>query len=260
MNTANHRGFNCTNLHPSTETTRTFKFLAVSVCFNCTNLHPSTETWQFFIRRCWWRRFNCTNLHPSTETQRQTEAKSLNQQVSIVQTYILQLKPQVLRPLQTSVRRFNCTNLHPSTETNETGEFLCSEYLVSIVQTYILQLKLYAFSNSVRSVRFNCTNLHPSTETYTVNRHRTSTLAVSIVQTYILQLKHNITMFHKGLVKVSIVQTYILQLKPLQKIEIRNRVRSFNCTNLHPSTETSSQKQCRWQKKQFQLYKLTSFN
>ena len=144
---------------------------------------------------------------------------------------------------------FNCTNLHPSTETNETGEFLCSEYLVSIVQTYILQLKLYAFSNSVRSVRFNCTNLHPSTETYTVNRHRTSTLAVSIVQTYILQLKHNITMFHKGLVKVSIVQTYILQLKPLQKIEIRNRVRSFNCTNLHPSTETSSQKQCRWQKK-----------
>ena len=83
--------FNCTNLHPSTETKsahgrghkadefQLYKLTSFNwnrnrlnnsgkLCgFNCTNLHPSTETQQIRKRIAFFS-FNCTNLHPSTET------------------------------------------------------------------------------------------------------------------------------------------------------------------------------------------------
>ena len=138
--------------------------------------------------------------------------------VSIVQTYILQLKLRQRLEHCTFIRRFNCTNLHPSTETNEQET-----------------------ANKNR-ICFNCTNLHPSTETSPSRpRQRTScgfqlykltsfnwnwgnvlnialSLGVSIVQTYILQLKQMSKRRPIKIESVSIVQTYILQLKRKNRI------------------------------------------
>ena len=60
--------------------------------------------------------FNCTNLHPSTETLFEALG-GYKHFVSIVQTYILQLKQAHPGPDSAPLVGFNCTNLHPSTET-----------------------------------------------------------------------------------------------------------------------------------------------
>ncbi|WP_303323266.1 hypothetical protein, partial [Turicimonas muris] len=62
--------------------------------------------------------------------------------------------------------------------------------------------------------------------------------AVSIVQTYILQLKRLNSDRGVLFTLVSIVQTYILQLKQAHPGPDSAPLVGFNCTNLHPSTET----------------------
>ena len=180
--------------------------------------------------------------------------------VSIVQTYILQLKPILCTRNPTNVISFNCTNLHPSTETIF-DSWIQRIIAVSIVQTYILQLKLTSLLRVGIPRGFNCTNLHPSTETFTLTKSFPVIHSVSIVQTYILQLKlltaSKVTNFTVSIVQtyilqlkrrniyrilkiliVSIVQTYILQLKRYSGGFVVGTPLGFNCTNLHPSTET----------------------
>ena len=86
--------------------------------------------------------------------------------VSILQTYILQLKLQEWTHFLWRTTCFNSTNLHPSTETGLNNAVAVVISSVSILQTYILQLKHKAgLLNSLGN-------------------------KVSILQTYILQLKH----------------------------------------------------------------------
>ena len=116
--------FNCTNLHPSTETRWSSSGGSRKHGFNCTNLHPLTETRELPPKSSETSCFNCTNLHPLTETRE-------------------------LPPKSSETSCFNCTNLHPSTETEVSHSKALSEALssrgvvfVSTVKNYILQLKL----------------------------------------------------------------------------------------------------------------------
>ena len=136
---------------------------AIDTSFNCTNLHPSTETstsQQEPPKSC---RFNCTNLHPSTETVIEFFSGRIYC-VSIVQTYILQLKLSC-RLSETSRLKFQLYKLTSFNWNNNLRPAWFVPQEVSIVQTYILQLKL--------------------------NREavRCKSNSVSIVQTYIFQLK-----------------------------------------------------------------------
>ena len=180
-------------------------------------------------------RFNCTNLHPSTETTSRDCGSVERSLVSIVQTYILQLKRAL-----------------PDKPTSTAG--------VSIVQTYILQLKRKKRTAQISNTRVSIV------QTYILQLKLTSLLRVgipsivSIVQTYILQLKLYAFSNSVRSMYVSIVQTYILQLKrSLERLHDCHPT-SFNCTNLHPSTETCEGRIVHAKVSVFQLYKLTSFN
>ena len=116
------------------------------------------------ISRLGGRGFNCTNLHPSTETTRHKRNNEFYV-VSIVQTYILQLKHPDKTKIGRMIGKFQLYKLTSFNWNFMDNVYLETFFFVSIVQTYILQLKLLALSNSLRSVY------------------------VSIVQTYILQLK-----------------------------------------------------------------------
>ena len=105
---------------------------------------------------------------------------------------------------------------------------------------------------------FNCTNLHPSTETVLVWRVAACD-DVSIVQTYILQLKQS-TVAEKW--RSSVFQLYKLTSFNWNMHSSFRACggKSFNCTNLHPSTETAVLLLIVLIFLAFQLYKLTSFN
>ena len=135
--------FNCTNLHPSTETKsahgrghkadefQLYKLTSFNwnrnrlnnsgkLCgFNCTNLHPSTETQQIRKRIAFFS-FNCTNLHPSTETSpsRPRQRTSCGFQLYKLTSFNWNSLPCNYFQLRFC---FNCTNLHPSTETEATS-------------------------------------------------------------------------------------------------------------------------------------------
>ena len=66
-------------------------------------------------------------------------------------------------------------------------------------------------------------------------------LEVSIVQTYILQLKLITMQLFSIAILFQLYKLYILQLKLRQRLEHCTFIRRFNCTNLHPSTETNEQ-------------------
>ena len=130
---------------------------------------------------------------------------------------------------------FNCTNLHPSTETVNCGGKM-KKFRVSIVQTYILQLKHAFIISRLRRKKF---------QLYKLTSFNWNSGAIT---------------YRSDLLSVSIVQTYILQLKREEKVIARLPLLGFNCTNLHPSTETNWRRISEGKDSKFQLYKLTSFN
>ena len=108
--------------------------------FNCTNLHPSTETCEGRIVHAKVSVFQLYKLTSFNWNRKDRDPGKKDSKVSIVQTYILQLKRGFRRVGFVADSCFNCTNLHPSTETIERHP-VNSVVTVSIVQTYILQLK-----------------------------------------------------------------------------------------------------------------------
>ena len=134
------------------------------------------------------------------------------------------------------------------------------KFRVSIVQTYILQLKHAFIISRLRRKKFQLYKLTSFNWNSGAITYRSDLLSVSIVQTYILQLKRE----EKVIARLPLLGFNCTNLHPSTETygKLCGNVYglSFNCTNLHPSTETNWRRISEGKDSKFQLYKLTSFN